>query len=202
MMWTKCHFLHSLLKRDVMYSEPATTNMSHIRFTLQYIDFVMLYNVWQENWLQSSLQHQCRIYAGWCTVDSCTAYSTDLDSKPFWLVLHSKAINANQAVGCSSLMWLLRFQSSCCSLRGVDPLLFLLFWLHPPLYRDHPSIDPHQVHFHRLLHPIIQTLRKWSLSPKVTNFKFFFKCSVPAGLLYEEVALNRDIKQLLDNIIS
>lgn len=80
---------------------PVTRNMSHIRIMLQYIDFVVLYNVWQENLLPWSLQQQCRIYAGWCTVDSCTAYSTDLESKPLWLVLHSKAINANHAVSCS-----------------------------------------------------------------------------------------------------
>lgn len=74
---------------------PATRNVSHIRIMLQYIDFLVLYNVWWKNVLRLSFQPQCSIYASLTTVDSCAAHSTDLDTKTFWLVLHSKAINAN-----------------------------------------------------------------------------------------------------------
>lgn len=73
---------------------------------------------------------------------------------------------------------------------GTQPsLLFLLFWLYPPLYRDHTSIDLLQGYVHRLFHRIIQMLRKWSMTPKVTRWssvpclceEFFFKYSFPTG---------------------
>lgn len=171
--------------------------MSNIRFTVQYIDFVVLYNVSQETLnagfmlevLLIALQH---IWA-W------TLSPSDLCC----IQRQSMLIKLWDAAG---LMWLLRFQSSCSSLRGVNPLLFLLFWLHPPLYLDHPSIDPHQVHFPQLLPPIIETLRKWSMTPKASRWSSVACCvvrhlsldaSASCRIFCKNVSLNRDIKQNL-----
>lgn len=73
----------------------------------------------------------------------------------------------------AGLMWLLRFQSSCSLPRGVNPVLFLLFWLHPPLHHDHPGIDPVQASFQQPLSSIVQMLRKWSATSKVTHWSSF-----------------------------
>lgn len=135
-----------------------------------------------------------QIYAVWFTlntVNSYTAYSSDLDLELLWLVLHSEAINANQAVGCTGFDVIIDIPVVFYLLQGLSPPpLFLLFRLYPPLYCDHASIDQLQARFHHLLHPFIQTLRKWSMPPKVTHWssaaclceEFFFKHSFPTGL--------------------
>lgn len=138
-------------------------------------------------------------------VDSCTAHSSDLDSKPLWLVLHSQAINANQAVGCSRFDVIIEIPVVLLlSLGSQPPALSPLLTPSTPLHLDHPNIDPHQVRFHQLLPSIGWMLRKWSMTPKFTRWSsvaccvrhFSSNASVSSGLFCKEVALNREIYKI------
>lgn len=58
-------------------------------------------------------------------------------------------------------MWLLRFQSFCCSLQGFALCSCSSSDSAQPFSPDHPAIDPHRVLFEWSPPLIAQTMRKW-----------------------------------------
>lgn len=100
---------------------------------------------------------------------------------------HSRAINANQSVGCSRFYVIIEIPVILLLSPGSRPRCSL-----PALHRDHPRIDPHPVRFHRLPYPIIPMLRKWFLKSSVACV--FFSSPI---LFSKEVASNGDVKRRL-----
>lgn len=145
-----------------------------------------------------------QIYAVWCTVNSCAAYSSDLDPEPLWLVLHSKAINANQAVGCSRFDVIIEIPVVLLLSPGTQPpppTLSSLLNLPTPLswsrkYRPAPSslstaplpdhTNAEKVIYAPQSHPLVKCcLLMWGI---------LLQTLVSHRVFCKQVALNRDIK--------